>query len=224
MIELVIFDADGVLFDSIESNIAYYNAILRRVGEPVLDAAEETRSISCAADEMFIARARGDQGKLEAMRAVARSLDGSVFFQMLKPPLELRPFMVQLRTRYRLGLATNRSQTLPKLVEHLKLEGIFDAIASVLDGVPPKPAPDILKLCIQRGGNCARAQRVRRRQPDRLPGSARSGHPFHRSRRPRRPHPPDQDHQGAPGNARGAGPEINPHPPTHQGIWLECRP
>ena len=152
MIELVIFDADGVLFDSIESNIAYYNAILRRVGEPVLDAAEETRSISCAADEMFIARARGDQAKLGAMRAVARSLDGSVFFQMLKPPLELRPFMVQLRTRYRLGLATNRSQTLPKLVEHLKLEGIFDAIASVLDGVPPKPAPDILKLCIQRGG------------------------------------------------------------------------
>jgi phosphoglycolate phosphatase len=86
------------------------------------------------------------------MRAVARSLDGSAFFQMLKPPLELRPFMLQLRTRYRLGLATNRSQTVPKLVEHLKLEGIFDAIASVLDGVPPKPAPDILQLCMQRAG------------------------------------------------------------------------
>jgi HAD superfamily hydrolase (TIGR01509 family) len=152
MIELVIFDADGVLFDSIESNIAYYNAIFRQAGEPALDAAEETRSISYAADEMFIARARGDQAKLEAMRAVARSLDGSVFFQMLRPPLELRPFMMQLRTRYRLGLATNRSQTVPKLVEHLELEGIFDAIASVLDGVPPKPAPDILELCIQRAG------------------------------------------------------------------------
>jgi phosphoglycolate phosphatase len=152
MIELVIFDADGVLFDSIESNIAYYNAIFRRVGEPPLDAAEESRSISYAAEEMFIARARGDQAKLEAMRAVARSLDGSTFFEMLRPPLELRPFMMQLRTRYRLGLATNRSATVPALVEHFKLDGVFDAIASVLDGVPPKPAPDILQLCMQRAG------------------------------------------------------------------------
>ena len=150
MIELVIFDADGVLFDSIESNIAYYNAIFRRVGEPALNAAEEGRSISDAAEEMFIARARGNHGKLEAMRAVARSLDGTAFFKMLKPPLELRPFMMQLRARYRLGLATNRSATVPALVEHLKLNGVFDAIASVLDGVPPKPAPDILQLCIQR--------------------------------------------------------------------------
>jgi len=152
MIELVIFDADGVLFDSIESNIAYYNAIFRQVGEPSLDAAEERRSISYAAEEMFIVRARGDRVKLEAMRAVARSLDGSAFFEMLRPPLELRPFMLQLRTRYRLGLATNRSLTVPKLVEHLKLDGMFDAIASVLDGVPPKPAPDILQLCMQRAG------------------------------------------------------------------------
>jgi phosphoglycolate phosphatase len=152
MIELVIFDADGVLFDSIESNIAYYNAIFRQVGEPALDAAEERRSISYAAEEMFIVRARGDRVKLEAMRAVARSLDGSAFFKMLRPPLELRPFMLQLHTRYRLGLATNRSLTVPKLVEHLKLDGIFDAIASVLDGVPPKPSPDILQLCMQRAG------------------------------------------------------------------------
>ena len=150
MIELVIFDADGVLFDSIESNIAYYNAIFRRVGEPALNAAEESRSISYAAEEMFSARARGNHRKLEAMRAVARSLDGTAFFKMLKPPLELRPFMMQLRARYRLGLATNRSATVPALVEHLKLNGVFDAIASVLDGVPPKPAPDILQLCIQR--------------------------------------------------------------------------
>ena len=152
MIELVIFDADGVLFDSIESNIAYYNEIFRQVGEPALDAAEERRSISYAAEEMFIVRARGDRAKLQAMRVVARSLDGLAFFKMLRTPLELRPFMLQLRTWYRLGLATNRSLTVPKLVEHLKLDGIFDAIASVLDGVPPKPAPDILQLCMQRAG------------------------------------------------------------------------
>src|SRR5215831_3887339 len=156
MIELVMFDADGVLFDSVESNIAYYNAIFRRVGEPALDAEEQSRSISYAAEEMFLARAGGDMAKLEAMRAIARSLDGTAFFNMLKQPLELRPFMMQMRARYRLGLATNRSATVPALVVHLNLDGVFDAIASVLDQVAPKPAPDILQLCMQRAGSTPR--------------------------------------------------------------------
>ena len=152
MIEFVMFDADGVLFDSIESNIAYYNAIFAKLGEPALDQQEEIRSISYAAEEMFIARARGDAAKLESMRAIARALDSATFFDMLKPPLELRPFMMGLRTRYRLGLATNRSATVPALVEHLKLSDVFHAVASVLDRVAPKPAPDILHLCMQRAG------------------------------------------------------------------------
>jgi HAD superfamily hydrolase (TIGR01509 family) len=71
---------------------------------------------------------------------------------MLRPPFELRPFMLQLKRRYKLGLATNRSATVPALVEHLGLSGVFDAVASALDKVPPKPAPDILRLCLQRAG------------------------------------------------------------------------
>jgi len=152
MIEFIMFDADGVLFDSIESNIAYYNAIFAQVGEPPLNREEEIRSISYAAEEMFIARSRNDTARLESMRAIARALDGSTFFNMLKPSLELRPFMLNLRARYRLGLATNRSATVPALVKHLELHDVFHAIASVLDRVAPKPAPDILHLCMQRAG------------------------------------------------------------------------
>ncbi|MGO9602576.1 MAG: HAD family hydrolase [Candidatus Binataceae bacterium] len=152
MIELVMFDADGVLFDSTESNIAYYNAIFREVGEPPLDPREEISSVSYAAEEMFIARAREHRTKLDRMKAVARTLDATAFFRMLKPPLELRPFLLELRRNYRLGLATNRSATVPSLVEHLNLGGVFDAIASVYDRVAPKPAPDILHLCMERAG------------------------------------------------------------------------
>src|SRR5271155_4110474 len=100
MIELVMFDADGVLFDSTESNIAYYNAIFREVGESPLDPRDEINSISYAAEEMFIAHARDDHAKLDRMKAVARTLDATAFFQMLKPPLELRPFLLELRRRY----------------------------------------------------------------------------------------------------------------------------
>ena len=144
------FDADGVLFDSTESNVAYYNWIFAKVGEPPLDRDEEISAISFAASEVFAARARGDAAKLDMMRAVTRTMDQSPFFKMLRPPFELRPFMLELKNRYKLGLATNRSATVPALVEHLGLAGIFDAVASALDHVRPKPAPDILRLCLDR--------------------------------------------------------------------------
>jgi phosphoglycolate phosphatase len=152
MIDLVIFDADGVLFDSSESNVAYYNAIFRAIGEPPLSPAEEIASHSNATSQVFAERSQGDRERYERMLEVARRLDNDPFLKMLRPPLELRPFMVALKKRYRLALATNRSGTVPALVEHLDLSGIFDAIASAKDKVRPKPAPDILHLCLERAG------------------------------------------------------------------------
>jgi phosphoglycolate phosphatase len=152
MIELVAFDADGVLFESDRANIAYYNAIYARVGEPPLSADEELAAVSWAAAEMFKRRAGDDPGLLERMHAAALGLDPSEFFSMLTPALELRPFLVELKRRYRVALATNRSATVPALVRHLGLDGVFDDIASALDDVRPKPAPDILELCLRRAG------------------------------------------------------------------------
>ncbi len=144
------FDADGVLFESFESNIAYYNAIFAQVGEPPLNGDEEIMSISYAASDVFKLRARPNSEMLERIHGVARNLDQQPFFDLLRPPFELRPFMLELKRRYRLALATNRSATVPALVEHLNLADVFDAIASALDKVPPKPAPDILRLCMER--------------------------------------------------------------------------
>jgi phosphoglycolate phosphatase len=177
MIELVMFDADGVLFDSTESNVAYYNWIFAQIGEPPLDAKEEISAISYAAAEVFAARARGDAAKLARMHDVTRTMDQTPFFKMLRPSLELRPFMLELKQRYKLGLATNRSATVPALVEHLGLGGIFVAIASALDKVPPKPAPDILRLCLERAGvEAARAVYVGDSQVDREAAEAAGVH------------------------------------------------
>jgi phosphoglycolate phosphatase len=152
MIELVIFDADGVLFDSVEANIAYYNAIFGAIGDPPLSPVEEHEGIYYAAVQMFERRAGADREKLARMLEVARGLDSAPFFSLLRPPFELRPFMVELKRRYRLALATNRSATVPALIDYLDLAGIFEAVASARDRVRPKPAPDILALCLERAG------------------------------------------------------------------------
>jgi len=152
MIDLVMFDADGVLFDSDASNVAYYNAICAQVGAPALDPEEEIRAVSYATEQVLALRARDDAALLARMKEIARTLDPAPFFKLLRPPFELRPFMLEMRRRFRLGLATNRSATVPALIEYLKLGGIFAAVASARDPVRPKPAPDILRLCVERAG------------------------------------------------------------------------
>ena len=142
MIELVVFDADGVLFDSYEANIAYYNAIFEQVGEPPLNAQEQLASISMATVHLFTHRARGNQALIARMNEVSRALNVGPFFELLKLPFDLRPFMLRLKERYKLGLATNRSATVAALVHHLELADIFDAIASAADrDVRPSPPP-----------------------------------------------------------------------------------
>ena len=152
MLELVIFDADGVLFDSVESNTAYYNAIFAEVGEPPLSPDEERAGIFMAATQIFELRASEDEAKLARLREVARTIDFSPFFKLLRPPFELRPFLRELKRSYRVALATNRSATTYGLIDHLGLGGVFDAVASARDKVLPKPAPDIVRLCLERAG------------------------------------------------------------------------
>ncbi len=152
MLEIVIFDADGVLFDSTESNTAYYNAIFARVGELPMSPVEEKAGIFMSAPQVFELRAAGDHERIARMREVARTMDSTPFFDLLRPFPELRSFLLELKRRYRIGLATNRSATIPAIIDYLGLTGVFDAVASVRDKVKPKPAPDILELCLKRAG------------------------------------------------------------------------
>ncbi len=169
MIDLVMFDADGVLFDSTESNTAYYNAIFALMDEPPMSPAEERLGVFMAAPQIFDQRAQGDRAKLGRMREIARTMDATPFFNLMRPPLELRPFLSAMKLRYRLALATNRSATIPALIDHLGLQGIFDAVASARDKVRPKPAPDILELCLQRAAvEASRAVYVGDSETDRI--------------------------------------------------------
>ncbi len=152
MLQLVIFDADGVLFESGDSNTAYYNAIFKMLGEPPLSPEEERLGVFLSARQVFEQRAGGDQERIGRMHEAGAQLDFTPFFHLLTPPFELRPFLLEIKTRYKLGLATNRSVTVPRLIEHLQLQGVFDAIACAQDKVRPKPAPDIVNLCIERAG------------------------------------------------------------------------
>ena len=177
MLDLVIFDADGVLFDSTESNTAYYNAIFKLIGEPPMNPAEERAGVFMSAPQVFELRAMGDPARIARMREVARTMDSTPFFDLLRPHPELRAFLLDLKLSYRLGLATNRSATIPAIIDYLGVADIFDAVASARDKVRPKPAPDIVQLCLTRiGVQPERAVYVGDSETDRIAAEAAGTH------------------------------------------------
>ena len=91
------FDADGVLFDSTESNTAYYNAIFTLLNEPPMSPVEEKAGVFMAASQVFELRASGDSERIERMREIARTMDATPFFKLLKPHSELRKFLLKIK-------------------------------------------------------------------------------------------------------------------------------
>jgi phosphoglycolate phosphatase len=173
MLELVMFDADGVLFDSTDSNTAYYNAIFASIGESPMSSEEEKAGVFMSALQVFELRAAGQSARIERMRAAARSMDSTPFFNLLRPSPDLRDFLLEIKRNYRVALATNRSATIPAIIEYLGLDGVFDAVASARDKVRPKPAPDIVQLCLARAGVAAkRAVYVGDSETDRIAAEA----------------------------------------------------
>jgi phosphoglycolate phosphatase len=148
----VIFDCDGVLFDSWHANVAYYNAIRARLGLAPMDAAWERRAHFLAAasvlDEMF----DHDPDTRDEARRIARSVDYEPFYALMLPAAGLYQVLANLRPSWRLGMATNRGATVPEVVRRFGLDAYLDAAVGVLDVARPKPHPDVVLECLARLG------------------------------------------------------------------------
>ncbi|MDH3454714.1 MAG: hypothetical protein OEL80_06150, partial [Desulfuromonadales bacterium] len=53
----IIFDCDGVLFESRDANLAYYNTVLQRLGESPVEESDHVRAHLChtaASPQVFV--------------------------------------------------------------------------------------------------------------------------------------------------------------------------
>ncbi len=151
-LEMVILDCDGVLFDSIRSNVAYYDAILAKLGSPPLD--EETRGLChvYSTPQLFAHLYANDPEKAKEAEQIAYTIDYLPFLEYMDPEPGLYEVLRELRESYRVALATNRGKSMPPLMDRFGLEGLFDVVATILDVENPKPAPDMLLYCLDKTG------------------------------------------------------------------------
>ena len=153
MLKLIIFDCDGVLFDSREANRAYYNQLLARFACPPMDEAEldfvHAHNVTDSVSHIF---RNHPQVRQEAVDRYRTELDYSPFLQHMIMEPDLLEFLRLIKPRYRTAISTNRTSTMPMILDIFQLRPWFDQVVTALDVPRPKPAPDGLRLILDHFG------------------------------------------------------------------------
>ncbi len=151
LIKLVAFDCDGVLFDSRQANIAFYNAILAHFGQPRLGPEAEdfvhSHTVFASLEHIF-----QGYGPLDEVFAFYRTLDYQPFIPMMVEEPHLREFLGFLRPGYFTALATNRTTTTRAVLSYHDLTDGFDLVVSAHEVSRPKPDPEAFRRILQHFG------------------------------------------------------------------------
>jgi phosphoglycolate phosphatase len=139
----VIFDCDGVMFDSRQSNIDFYNHLLSHFGLPLLRE-DQVAYIHMATADESVRHVFKDTPYLDQALAYRLQVDYTPFIREMVPEPGLKELLALLKPKCGLAVATNRSNTIGKVLELNGLTGYFDIVVSSLDVQRPKPHPESL--------------------------------------------------------------------------------
>lgn len=144
--KVVIYDCDGVMFDSFEANFAFYERILSRFDKLPLDRndAETMRVLHTYAnvDVMAYLFAGDDR------RAEAQAFAGTIDYRELVPFMLMeegfRETLNVLQPRVELAVCTNRTTSMDLVLESFDLSRYFGCVMTAARVENPKPHPEPL--------------------------------------------------------------------------------
>jgi len=139
----VIFDCDGVMFDSRQANVNFYNHLLNRFNLPAMEEKQVPFIHMHTADESVQYLFRGTS-HLEEAQAYRMNMDYTPFIKDMVIEPGLIELLRWLAPKFGLAVATNRSNTIEAVIEGNGLNGFFDIVVSSLDVQNPKPHPESL--------------------------------------------------------------------------------
>ena len=142
-IKVVAFDCDGVMFDTINTNRAYYNHILEYFGRPPM-AQEELEYVHVHTAYESIALLFKEPESFKRAIKYCKGLSYIPFLQYMEIEPHLKILLEKLRKKYKIAIATNRTNTMDCVLSEYRLEHLFDLVVTALDVEHPKPHPDSL--------------------------------------------------------------------------------
>jgi phosphoglycolate phosphatase len=179
-IKAVIYDCDGVLFDSFEANLTFYLQVMAHFGMPPLDRSdsETMRVLHTYCNKDVLAYLFSGDPRLAEVRAFSATVDYRKLFPLMMMEDGLRETLDALHGKVELAVCTNRASSMDLLLENFGLEHYFSCVMTAGLVTHPKPHPEpLLRVLDQYGITAQQALFVGDSEVDRQAAEA-AGVPF----------------------------------------------
>ena len=156
-IKAVIYDCDGVMFDSFEANFAFYRQVIERFGKPPLDRsdADTMRVLHTYCNKDVLSHLFSGDDRIDQVRAFSASIDYRKLFPLMLMEQGLRETLDALRGRVELAVCTNRASSMEMLLESFGLQHYFSCVMTAGRVANPKPHPEPLLKVLEHYGIAA---------------------------------------------------------------------
>ena len=145
-VKAVTFDCDGVMFDTAQANRFYYSHILLHFDRPAVTDEQFTFVHMHTVNESM-AYLFPDETILAAAYEFRKSMDYKQYLGYLTIEPHLVSLLEKIRPQIKTTIATNRTDTMDRLLAEFELVGYFDLVVTSSDVKRPKPHPDeLLKI------------------------------------------------------------------------------
>ncbi len=144
--KLLIFDCDGVLFDSHEANTEFFFTCLRQAGISSIPD-EFTEKIRYLSLKQLVSEIFNDPAEADRVHGVSLTVDYAPFLDRLRPLFDFGRVFGTLTMRFHMAVASNRGRSLDQVIGHFGLDEYFHYRVSTVNALP-KPDPDMLFKCL----------------------------------------------------------------------------
>jgi HAD superfamily hydrolase (TIGR01509 family) len=151
MIEAVIFDIDGVLLDSFEANLKFFQNLMEKAGYPPPTREEFPKIFHLSMMDAIKAMTKSNsQDEIERIWKMGEGRDVDYPVDLLTMPDKAEEVLDQLNNKYKLGIVTSRIENgiyeSPKLA---RFKDYFEVAIAYEHTTNHKPHPEPLLLAAQ---------------------------------------------------------------------------
>jgi len=141
----VIYDCDGVMFDSMQANFAFYRTVMDHMGLSLdWNDPEVIRVIHTYANREVMNHFFSEQAERERAVRFAGSIDYHSLIPLMRMEEGFRSTLDELKGRVDLAVCTNRSTSMDAVLEGFGLDSYFSFVMTAAKSTLPKPHPEPL--------------------------------------------------------------------------------
>jgi HAD superfamily hydrolase (TIGR01549 family) len=149
-IKAVVFDCDGVMFDTAIANRKFYDEVLQTFGKPSLTEGQfvnvHMMTVTDAIGYLF-----SEMEDLTRVYDCLKHIGYPKFIRYMTMEKGLKELLISLKEKgYIRGIGTNRTNTMEKVLEDFHLEDYFEVVVTAQTVKNPKPDPEQLLLIMEK--------------------------------------------------------------------------